>query len=90
MVVLCHPGLYRPYEGQDSQGPPRCPPRLEPVFLLNPSHNSPPTRARWQRESNLDWLGRANEPYQLSQALVGEELFLIFKKNYFSSSGLDV
>ena len=71
MVVLCPPGLYRPYEGHDPQGPQRYLPRLEPVFPLNPSHSSPPTRARWQRESNLGWLGGANEPYQLSQALVG-------------------
>ena len=70
MVVLCHPGQYRPYEGQDPQGPSRYPPRVEPVFPLNPSHSSPPTRAHWQWESNLDWLDRANEPYQLSQALV--------------------
>ena len=77
MVVLCHPGLIRPCEGQDPQIPPRYSPRLEPMFPLNPSHSSPPTRARWQRESNLDWLGEANEPYQLSQALVGTKLDLL-------------
>ena len=42
---------------------------------------TPPTRARWQRESNLAWLGGANKPYQLSQALIDYTLgFLIFKK----------
>ena len=42
---------------------------------------TPPTRARWQRESNLGWLGGANKPYQLSQALIDYTLgFLIFKK----------
>ena len=63
IIVLCHSDLYKLYERQNPQRLSRYPPKLELMFPLNPSHSSPPTRARWQQKLNLDWLGGANELY---------------------------